>query len=95
MKDQKNEELRKAVEKVIGEKVDHFLIVASNDQGMELASMFGRTPMIAYPLAEIFKAKPELENQVEKAKKFQEQSVKENFNQLLKVLADQLGGKKQ
>ncbi|GGI63806.1 hypothetical protein [Limosilactobacillus caviae] len=95
MNDQKNEELRKAVEKVIGEKVDHFFIVASNDQGMELASMFGRTPMIAYPLAEIFKAKPELENQVEKAKKFQEQSVKENFNQLLKVLADQLGGKKQ
>ncbi len=95
MNERKNEELCKAIEEVIGQKVDHFLIVASNDQGMELASMFGRTPMIAYPLAEIFKAKPELENQVEKAKKFQEQSVKENFNQLLKVLADQLGGKKQ
>ncbi len=92
MNEQKNEELRKAIEQVIGVKVDHFLIVATNDQGMELTSMFGRDPMVAYPLAKIFKANPKLEEQVEEAKKFQEQSVEETVKQLLKVLADQFGG---
>lgn len=90
--EQKNEKLRKAIEEVIGEKVDHFLIVASNDQGMELTSMFGRTPMVAYPLAGIFKAKPELEEQVEKAKKFQEMPTEETIKQLLEILVGKFGG---
>ena len=33
MNEQKNEELRKAIEEVIGQKVDHFLIVARSRNG--------------------------------------------------------------
>ena len=48
--------------------------------------------MIAYPLAGIFKAKPELEEQVEKAKKFQEMPTEEMIKQLLEILAGKFGG---
>lgn len=92
MNKNKSEQIQKAIEQITGEKVDHYFLVACNNQGMELESANGRTSAIAVCIANTFINRPELEQMVNDAKKMQSGELGDRVNKLVSKLVEHLGG---
>ena len=87
--DNKTKELQKAVEKVINHKLDSFIVLGINNDGLELSAGKGETAVIAVLIADLFEKQPELEQMVKDAKSLKSGKLPDD---LVKALFNALGG---
>lgn len=92
MNENKNEEIKEAIEKVTGERIDNYLLVGGNNNGLFLQSACGKVTANAIYLAETFKCHPELEQMVKDAKKLQSGELDEQIKEILTKLIKDFGG---
>ena len=86
----KNDELKQAIEQVVGEHVDNFLIVASNNNnGMNLQAAAGNIDILAFQMAETFS---ELESKIKAAKPLVSGQLDNQVKEVLSRLAEHFGG---
>lgn len=87
----KNDQLKNAVEEIIGEKLDTFLILGLNEEtGYMLNAGKGEAVATAVLVAEAYKKMSGIESMVEAAKELDEGKIPD---ELVKALLDALGGK--
>lgn len=89
----KNNEIKQAIEQVVGEHVDNFLIVASNNNnGMNLQAAAGNIDILAFQMAETFSEHPEFESKIKTAKPLVSGQLDNQVKELLSRLAEHFGG---
>lgn len=86
----KQTEIKSALEKVINHKLDGFLVLGFNKDGLELQAGDGEIAGIATVIAEFFEKFPEIEQMVSDAKKLKKGKLPD---EVVKALFDALGGK--
>lgn len=92
MNKQKSEELRKAIEQVIGHKLDTFLVLGygeDGENGVNLSVGTGDTAAIAVMIADVFEKLPQLKQMVQDAEQLNNGKMPDD---LVKQLFDALGG---
>lgn len=87
--DNKTKELQKAVEKVINHKLDSFIVLGINNDGLELSAGKGKAAAIAVLIADLFEKQPALEQMVKDAKSLKSGKLPDD---LVKALFNDLGG---
>lgn len=87
--DNKTKELQKAVEKVINHKLDSFIVLGINNDGLGLSVGKGEAAAIAVLIADLFEKQPALEQMVKDAKSLKSGKLSDD---LVKALFNALGG---
>lgn len=87
--DNRTEEIKAAVEKVINHKLDSFLVLGMTNEGLELSTGKGETAVLACLIAGLFEKVPVLEQMVSDAKSLKSGKLPD---ELVKALFDALGG---
>ena len=85
----KQDEIQSALEKVIDHKLDGFLVLGFNKDGLELQAGNGEVAGIATVIAEFFEKFPEIEQIVSDAKKVKKGKLPDD---VVKALFKALGG---
>lgn len=85
----KQDEIKRALEKVISHKLDGFLVLGFNKDGLELQVGGGNIAGIANVIAEFFEKFPEIEQMVSDVKKLKKGKLPD---EVAKALFDALGG---
>lgn len=85
----KQDEIQSAVEKIVGHKLDSLLVVAMNEDGVEIKAGKGEIAAIALLLAELFEDHPELEGMIQTAKKLNKGKLPDS---IVEALFKALGG---
>lgn len=87
--DNKTKELQKAGEKVINHKLDSFIVLGKNNDGLKLSAGKGEAAAIAVLIADLFEKQPALEQMVKDAKSLKSGKLPDD---LVKALFNALGG---
>ena len=87
--DNRTEEIKAAVEKVINHKLDSFIVLGINNDGLELSAGKGKAAAIAVLIADLFEKQPALEQMVKDAKSLKSGKLPDD---LVKALFNALGG---
>lgn len=89
----KNDELKQAIEQVVGEHIDNFMIIASNnDNGLDLQAATGNTAVLAFQMAKVFSEHPGFEDKIKDAKLIVSGELDDQIKEVLSKLAKRFGG---
>ncbi len=85
----KTDQIRDAIEKIVGKELDTFIVLGFNEEGYTLKVGQGETPAIAVLIADLYKQIPSLEQMVKTTQQLDEGKLPDD---LVKALFNMLGG---
>lgn len=85
----KTDQTKDAIEKIVGKELDTFIVLGFNEEGYTLNVGRGETPAIAVLIADLYKQLPGLEQMVKTTQQLDEGKLPDD---LVKALFDILGG---
>lgn len=85
----KTDQVKDAIEKIVGKELDTFIVLGFNEEGYTLNVGRGETPAIAVLIADLYKQLPSLEQMVKTTQQLDEGKLPDD---LVKALFDILGG---
>lgn len=85
----KTDQIKDAIEKIVGKELDTFIVLGFNEEGYTLNVGRGETPAIAVLIADLYKQLPGLEQMVKTTQQLDEGKLPDD---LVKALFDILGG---
>lgn len=89
----KNDELKQAIEQVVGEHIDNFMIIASNnDNGLDLQAATGNMAVLAFQMAKVLLEHPDFEDKIKSAKSIVSGELDDQIKEVLSRLGKVFGG---
>lgn len=85
----KTDQIRDAIEKIVGKELDTFIVLGFNEEGYTLKAGRGETPAIAVLITDLYKQIPSLEQMVKTTQQLDEGKLPDD---LVKALFNILGG---
>lgn len=85
----KTDQIKDAIEKIVGKELDTFIVLGFNEEGYTLNVGRGEAPAIAVLIADLYKQLPGLEQMVKTTQQLDEGKLPDD---LVKALFDILGG---